>query len=116
VTTLELLMALAARDRMRAGLMRQMEEAGIAAILMPVCGITAFPHHQREADWLDSMAPCTVWNLLGMPGLAIPFGIAADGLPVGVQIVGRPWDEEVILDIGVRLEQARGLLPSPPGY
>ena len=35
---------------------------------------------------------------------------------VGIQIVGRPWDEETVLDIAIRLEQARGPFPGPPGY
>jgi amidase len=122
VTTLELLGAMGARDRMRGALLRQMEEAGIAAILMPVCGTVAFPHRQRQfpvaggknIELLEAMTPVTPWNLLGMPGMVIPFGMTADGLPIGVQIVGRPWDEETILDIAVRLEQARGVFPSPP--
>jgi Asp-tRNA(Asn)/Glu-tRNA(Gln) amidotransferase A subunit family amidase len=37
-------------------------------------------------------------------------------LPIGVQLVGRPWDEEVLLEIAVRMEQARGVFPSPAGY
>jgi Asp-tRNA(Asn)/Glu-tRNA(Gln) amidotransferase A subunit family amidase len=60
------------------------------------------------------MAPVTPWNLLGMPAVVIPFGLTADCLPVGIQIVGRPWDEETILDIAIRLEQARGPFPAPP--
>ncbi len=123
VSTLDLLMALASRDRMRAALLRQMEDAGIAAILMPVCGTAAFPHGQREfaagggetIDLLEAMAPMTPWNLLGMPGMAIPFGMTSEGLPIGVQIVGRPWDEEVVIDLAVRLEMARGPFPAPPG-
>jgi Asp-tRNA(Asn)/Glu-tRNA(Gln) amidotransferase A subunit family amidase len=122
VSTLELLGALGARDRIRGALLRQMEAAGIAAILMPVCGTAAFPHQQRHfpadggetIELLEAMTPVTPWNLLGMPGLVIPFGMTSDGLPVGVQIVGRPWDEETILDIAIRLEQARGPFPSPP--
>jgi Asp-tRNA(Asn)/Glu-tRNA(Gln) amidotransferase A subunit family amidase len=121
VTTMELLVALASRDRMRASLLRQMEDAGLAAILMPVCGTAAFPHRERSfsvpggrtIDLLEAMAPVTPWNLLGMPAMVIPFGMAEDGLPIGVQIVGRPWDEEAVLDIAVRLEQARGVWTLP---
>ena len=123
VSTLELLSALAVRDRMRTSLLQQMDEAGIAAILMPVAGTAAFPHRERSypvsvgsIDLLEAMTPVTPWNLLGMPGMVIPFGMTADGLPIGVQIVGRPWDEEVIIDIAIRLEQARGTFPSPAGY
>ena len=122
VTTLELLSALAIRDRMRASVLRQMDEAGITAILMPVCATPAFEHRQRilpigdggTIELIQAMAPVTPWNLLGMPGMVIPFGMSADGLPIGIQIVGRPWDEETIIDIAVRLEQARGVFAGPP--
>ena len=123
VSTLGLLTALASRDRMRAAVIRQMDEARVAAILMPVCGTTAFPHRQRQfeaggrqIELIEAMTPVTPWNLLGMPGMVIPFGQTAAGLPIGVQIVGRPWDEETILEIAARMEQARGVFPSPPGY
>ncbi len=124
VSTHELLMAMATRDRMQAALLREMDSAGIDAILLPVCGTEAFPHRQREfqvgngrtIDLLEAMAPVTPWNLLGMPGMVIPFALTDAGLPVGIQIVGRPWDEETVLDIAIRLEQARGPFPGPPGY
>ena len=124
VSTLELLSALSVRDRIRTSLLKQMEEAGIAAILMPVAGMAAFPHRQRSfavgdgrsIDLLEAMTPVTPWNLLGMPGMVIPFGMTDDGMPIGVQIVGMPWEEETILDFAVRLEQARGEFPAPPGY
>ena len=48
VSTHELLMAMATRDRMQAALLREMDSAGIDAILLPVCGTEAFPHRQRE--------------------------------------------------------------------
>jgi len=122
VSTIDLLMALASRDRMRAGLLRQMDEEGISAILMPVCGTVAFPHRARhfevgagrQIELLEAMAPVTPWNLLGMPGMVIPFGVDADGLPIGIQIVGRPWDEELVLEIAVKLEQVRGPFPVAP--
>jgi Asp-tRNA(Asn)/Glu-tRNA(Gln) amidotransferase A subunit family amidase len=56
------------------------------------------------------MMTATTFNLLGLPGLAIPFGRSEDGLPVGVQLVGRPWDEELLLEIGSMLEETRGPL------
>ena len=51
--------------------------------------------------------------LLGLPAVVIPYGQSEDGLPVGVQLVGRPYEEESILEIAVRLEQTRGVFPAP---
>ncbi len=119
---MEILENLAARDRMRAALLRQMEETPV--LLLPACGVTAFRHRERRYETpegpiglLDAMAPATPWNLLGFPAVVIPFGMTHNGsLPVGIQIVGRPWEEELILEVAVRLEEARGPFLAPPGY
>ena len=111
-------MNLAARDAMRAALLRQMEETPL--MLWPACGVAAFPHRTRrwpaggrDIGLFQAMMPVTIFNLLGFPAAVIPFGMTPDGLPVGVQIVGRPWEEELVLEVAVRLEEARGALPGP---
>jgi Asp-tRNA(Asn)/Glu-tRNA(Gln) amidotransferase A subunit family amidase len=58
--------------------------------------------------------PATPFNLLGLPAVVIPFGMSAEGLPIGVQLVGRPYEEELILELAVRLENARGPFAAPP--
>ena len=55
-------------------------------------------------------------SLLGMPAITVPFGMSAEGLPIGVQLIGRPYEEEQILEVAVRLEEARGPFPGPPGF
>ena len=57
--------------------------------------------------------PVTVFNLLGLPALTVPLTLDEEGMPVGVQIVGRPWEEEALLEIGVALEIARGGFAAP---
>ena len=117
----DVLVNLAARDRMRAAVLREMET--VPLILSPVCGVPAFRH--RERKWktdsrpiglFEAMMPVTPWNLLGMPAVTIPFGMSADGLPIGVQLIGRPYEEERILQVAARLEEARGAFPGPPGF
>ncbi len=115
----QLLLNLAKRDRMRASLLRQMEQ--VPVLLTPPCGVTAFPHRSRcwkvgdeEIGLFQAMMPATPFNLLGLPAVVIPFGMSAAGLPIGVQLVGRPYEEESILELAVRLENARGPFPSPP--
>jgi Asp-tRNA(Asn)/Glu-tRNA(Gln) amidotransferase A subunit family amidase len=108
---------LAVRDKLRGRLLREMENC--RALLWPACGITAFRHREREwgpIDYAAAMKPLTPANVLGLPAMVIPFGQTGEGLPVGVQLVGRPWDEELLLEIAVRLEDARGPFPGPVGY
>ena len=62
------------------------------------------------------MMPATPFNLLGFPAAVIPFGMTSENIPLGVQIIGRPWEEELVLEVAVKLEEARGRFPEPPGY
>jgi Asp-tRNA(Asn)/Glu-tRNA(Gln) amidotransferase A subunit family amidase len=111
--------SLAARDRMRRRLVEQMRK--VPFLLMPVASMVAFPHRERKfategkpVGLFQALMPATAFNLLGLPALTIPMAVDPEGLPVGVQIVGRPWEEEALLELGVALEQARGPFPSPP--
>jgi len=120
-SAIDVLNNLAARDRMRAALLREMET--VPLILSPACGVTAFRH--RERRWptdgkpiglFEAMMPATPWNLLGMPAVVIPFGMSGEGLPIGVQLIGRPYEEELILEVAARLEEVRGPFPGPPAF
>jgi Asp-tRNA(Asn)/Glu-tRNA(Gln) amidotransferase A subunit family amidase len=115
----EVLEKLAIRDKMRAGLLRQMRDYRI--LLTPVAGVTAWPHRQksfpaggREIDIVESMAPSSVFNLLGMPAITIPFSRTDEGIPVGVQLVAAPYEEELLLHVAEKLEEVRGPFPAPP--
>jgi amidase len=117
-TVEKLLLNLAKRDRMRAALLRQMDKYPV--LLMPPCGVTAFAHRTRrwqvdgaEIGLFQAMMPATPFNLLGLPAMVIPFGMSSEGLPIGVQLVGRPYEEERILDLAERLETARGPFAAP---
>lgn len=110
---------LAARDAMRSALLRQLREYPV--VLAPACGVTAFPHRTRrwETDekpigLFEAMMPLTFSNLLGLPALVIPFDVTADGLPVGIQLVAGPYGEELLLELAVRMEEARGPFTSAP--
>ncbi len=117
----KLLENMALRDRLRSSLLAEMETYRV--LLLPAAGVTAWPHRTRrwptpkkEIGLFEAMMPLTPFNLFGMPGLVIPFGMDADGLPCGIQLVGRPYDEELLLDLAIELESARGPFPAPPGY
>ncbi len=107
------LLNLAARNAMRAALLRQMEE--VPAILMPVCGITAFRHGEsrwqvedKEIGLFQAAMPAVVANVLGLPAVTIPMAVSSAGVPIGVQLMGRPFEDEILLEIAIHLEQARG--------
>jgi Asp-tRNA(Asn)/Glu-tRNA(Gln) amidotransferase A subunit family amidase len=119
-TVEQLLLNLAKRDRMRTALLRQMEQFPV--LLMPPCGVTAFRHRERcwkvgaaEIGLFQAMMPATPFNLLGLPAVVIPYAISTEGLPIGIQLVGKPYEEEVLLELAVRLENVRGPFPAPPG-
>lgn len=118
-TARQLLDALAQRDAWRANVVEQMRQYPV--LLWPVAGAEAFPHRQRryatgsrDIGLFELTMPMTPWNLLGFPAMVIPFHISESGMPIGIQLIGRPWEEERLLDLAVRLEQARGPFPTSP--
>jgi Asp-tRNA(Asn)/Glu-tRNA(Gln) amidotransferase A subunit family amidase len=112
-TAEQLLTTLAARDRMRAALLRQM--APFDALLMPVAAIPAFRHRERrwevsgqQLGLFQAMMPAVVANVLGLPAVTIPMAVSMQNLPLGVQLMGAPYSDERLLDAAARLEEARG--------
>jgi len=106
ITTPRLAEILLARDRMRSRLLHFLGPRSV--ILAPVFGVTAFPHRRRDFELMDAVRPLTPWNLLGLPALVVPISTSPDGLPAGVQLIAAPYCEELLLDLGKRLEEARG--------
>jgi len=111
--------SMSARDAMRRRLITQMRR--VPVLLTPVSSISAFRHRERKfkiegeekpLGLFQAMMTVTPMNLLGLPALVVPWGLGEDGMPIGVQLVGRPWDDEMLLEIGVRLEAARGPIPN----
>lgn len=82
----------------------------------PMCGITAPRIGQREAsidgETVSVMAPLTrytrLFNLTGLPAISVPCGFSSEGLPMGLQLVGRAWDEATILRAAYAYEIATG--------
>jgi Asp-tRNA(Asn)/Glu-tRNA(Gln) amidotransferase A subunit family amidase len=106
------------RDVVRRQVLERMSEHPI--LLCPVAAIPAFRHGERQwqvdgqpVSYLDAWSYTEWFNLLGFPAAVVPFGRSAENLPIGVQIVGRPWQEELVLEIAARLEQQRGPWASP---
>lgn len=114
----QLLTAWMERDQVRAQILSQMEQFPI--LLCPVCAVPAFRHREREwsvngsrVRYLDAMSYSAWFNLLGFPGAAIPVGQSPEGLPIGVQIVGRAWEEESVLAVAAAVEREHGFREPP---
>jgi Asp-tRNA(Asn)/Glu-tRNA(Gln) amidotransferase A subunit family amidase len=58
--------------------------------------------------YLDAWSYTEWFNLLGNPAAVVPVSHSAEGLPIGVQIVGRPWEEEQVLAVAAVLEKECG--------
>ena len=78
-------------------------------LILPNPGFGAWP--LNEFPGVASMAPLTIANILGLPALAVPLGLDNTGLPLSVQLVAKPWHEELLLQMGENLEEARGAFP-----
>ncbi len=118
LTAHALLNAWAHLDRVRIGLLREMEDCPL--LLTPVCTVPAFRHGEREWDvdghevsYLDAMRYTQWFNLLGAPAAVVPVQHSADGLPIGIQIAGRPFMDESVLAVASALESAFGYRPPP---
>ena len=64
------------------------------------------------AMYLQDVYTVTV-NLAGLPGLSVPIGLAGNGLPLGLQLIGRPWEEADLLNVGYALESQIGFDAKP---
>ena len=107
------------RDAVRAKILRQMREHIV--LLCPAAAIPAFRHGERSwqidgqtVRYLDAWSYTEWFNLLGFPAMVVPVGKSPEGLPIGVQIVGRPWEEETVLAVAAALEEQAGGWRQPP--
>ncbi len=62
--------------------------------------------------YLNDVFTVTV-NLAGLPGISVPVGLDRQGLPLGMQLIGRPWDEGGLLNLAQSLESAAGFTAKP---
>ena len=113
-----LLAAWLGRDAVREKVLLQMRKYPV--LICPTAAIPAFRHGEREwqvegktVHYLDAWSYCEWFNLLGFPAVVVPMGRSDEGLPIGVQIVGRPWEEEIVLAVAAQLERERGPWTAP---
>ena len=106
----QFLEACAQRDLLRAAILRQMQDVSI--LLSPVSLAPAFRHgdgnYRPGTGYRDNMRFSQWLNLAGFPGVSVPVGLSNEGLPIGVQVIARPYEDELALAVAEVLEQARG--------
>ncbi|MCX7684618.1 MAG: Asp-tRNA(Asn)/Glu-tRNA(Gln) amidotransferase subunit GatA [Acetobacteraceae bacterium] len=105
-------------QKVRALIARDFAEAWktVDAIVTPTAPSAAFAEGEKQDDpvamYLNDIFTVTA-NLAGLPGLSVPAGLDAKGLPLGLQVIGRPFDEEGVLAVGGAIERAAGFRAAP---
>jgi aspartyl-tRNA(Asn)/glutamyl-tRNA(Gln) amidotransferase subunit A len=105
-------------QKVRALIRRDFEEAWAScdAIVTPATPSAAFAMDEKQDDpvtmYLNDVFTVTA-NLAGLPGLAVPAGLDAQGLPLGLQVIGRAFDEETVFAVGGAIERAAGFTATP---
>ncbi len=95
-------------------------DQGVDAILTPATPSAAFGIGEKGSGdpvemYLNDVFTVTV-NMAGLPGLVAPAGLSSDGLPLGLQLIGRPFDEETLFTLGEAIEQAAGRTKLPDAW
>ena len=113
----DLLMGWVLQDQMRYELLQQMREYRL--LLCPVAAIPAFRHGERSwsvdgqtVGYPEAFVYSQVFNLLGVPAASAPVGEAPEGLPIGVQVVGRPHEDQIVTAVVRELEAGLGRDPT----
>ncbi len=121
LTADELLNAWAECDVIRGKLLQQMQEFPV--LLCPACSIPAFRHGERkwkvegqEVEYLDVMRYTQWFNLLAAPAAVVPAGRSPEGLPIGVQIIARPFEDEVALAVASAVDHEFGFAAPPMAH
>jgi Asp-tRNA(Asn)/Glu-tRNA(Gln) amidotransferase A subunit family amidase len=107
------------RDRLRAELVEWMKDTPL--LIAPVGATPAYAHGTYKLTIADqtfstfrAFSYSQTFNVFDLPSVSIPAGRSAEGLPIGIQIVGRPFAEQTVLAAAAIVEQALGSWQSPP--
>ena len=118
LTAASLLSAWADADLVRNRLLEELQTCPI--LLTPVCSVPAFRHGERAwsiagktVKYLDAMRYTQWFNLLALPAAVVPVGESPEGLPIGVQIAGQPYKDELVLTIADVLDRTFGYRVPP---
>ncbi len=117
LTAESLLFGLVQRDELRARFLARMRPYRV--LLAPVSAVPAFRNGEggwgtsHPANYLETMRYSQAFNLLGLPAAVVPVGRSTEGLPTGVQVIGRPYQEEIVLEVAAGIEAQFGYQAPP---
>lgn len=118
LTAESLLRAWAESDTVRHKMLAEMKEFPV--LLCPACAVPAFKHGEREwtvdgqtVRYLDAMRYTQWFNLFAAPAAVVPVGRSAQGLPIGVQVAGPPYEDEVVLAVAEAIDREFGYQAPP---
>jgi len=100
-------------QKVRALILRDFTDAfaHVDALVTPTAPSAAFAQGDKMNDpvamYLNDVFTVPA-SMAGVPGLSVPAGLDAQGLPLGLQVIGRPFDEETVFAVGTALERAAG--------
>jgi len=88
----------------------------VDVVLTPTTPSPAFAIGEKSGDplqmYLEDIFTVTV-NMAGLPGISVPAGLSSEGTPLGLQLIGKPFDEATLLRAGQAIEDAAGRFPVP---
>jgi aspartyl-tRNA(Asn)/glutamyl-tRNA(Gln) amidotransferase subunit A len=91
----------------------------VDAILTPTTPSPAFAIGEKTGDplemYLNDIFTVTV-NMAGLPGMSVPAGLSSEGTPLGLQLIGKPFDEETLFRVARAIEEAAGPLARPQDW
>ncbi len=113
LSSTELLNAWAEMDLLRSKTLEEMREYPV--LLCPVASVPAWRHGERSwsidgqtVEYLDAVRYTQWFNTLGAPAAVVPVGRSPEGLPIGVQVAARPFEDEVVLGVASVVDRAFG--------
>lgn len=116
LTATELLNAWAEMDLLRSKTLEEMREYPV--LLCPVASVPAWKHGERSwnidgetVEYFDAVRYTQWFNTLGAPAAVVPVGRSPEGLPIGVQVAARPFEDEVALGVAAVVDAAFGYGP-----
>jgi aspartyl-tRNA(Asn)/glutamyl-tRNA(Gln) amidotransferase subunit A len=108
-------------QKVRSLIKRDFDEAfkEVDVVLTPTTPSPAFALGEKSGDpvemYLNDIFTVTV-NMAGLPGMSVPAGLSSEGTPLGLQLIGRPFDEETLFRVGRAIEMAAGPLAKPQDW